>query len=443
MKFLSTLLLACLLTLPAHAVTIQEVTSPGGVKAWLVEDHKLPLISVRFAFRGGVEQDPADKQGLAKLTMNLLTEGAGDLDAAAFQQELADRSIQMSFEAGRDALYGGIKTLRDEREKAFDLLRLALTKPRFDADAIERQRGQQLAALRFQLGDPEWQARYALFRQVFGTHPYGQRSLGSAETLARITRDDIQNFAARHLARGNLVVAVTGDVTRAELAQLLDRAFGTLPKKPHLTPLVEITWPSAPATLLVPRDGTQTSMLFAMPGPKRDNADWHAAEIANYILGGGGFASRLMQDVRDKEGLTYGVSTGLAPMEHGGVIAGEMAVDNPAAGKAWGVALETLRRFHNDGATDKEIAAAKDYLTGALPLTMTSTDKIASVLVGLQLDRRERDYLDRYAERVRKVTKEDVAQAIRRWFDPAGLTLAMAGKPEGITPTITKELVRN
>ena len=425
-----------------RAATIQEVTSSGGIKAWLVEDHKLPLIAVNFAFRGGVEQDQADKQGLANLTVELLTQGAGPYDAAAFQQRLADRSITLGFEAGRDAVFGNLKTLSVDRTVAFDSLKLALTKPRFDAKAIAQLRAGQLAALRAQLGNPDWQARYALLQQIFPHHPYGQRRLGTAATLANITRDDLQHFAASHLARDNLVIAVAGDITPKDLAMTLDHVFGSLPKQSRQAGIPAVTWPSDAAVILTPREGTQTQLLFAMPGPKRDDPDWYAAEIANYILGGGGFASRLMQNVRDKKGLTYGVHTDLAAMEHGAMITGGMAVDNPKAAEAWATAMETFRDFYEDGASDKEIAAAKDYLTGALPLAMTSTDKIVGVLVGMQLDRLGRDYLDHHNDLIRKVTVEDVRRVIHRWFDPDGLTLSMVGKPASMTANQTRNLVR-
>jgi zinc protease len=427
----------------AHATTIEEVTSKNGIKAWLVEDHKLPLIAMQFAFRGGAEQDTADKQGLANLTMNLLTEGAGPYDAAAFQQQLADHSVAMRFEAGRDALQGSVKTLSADKGIAFDLLQAALTQPRFDTAEIERLRNSQLAALRSQLGNPGWQARYALFQQIFGAHPYSQRRLGSTQTLQGLTRNDIQNFAAAHMARDNLLVAVAGDITPQELAPLLDRVFGSLPPHAKLLPMAEIVWPQDNAVVLVPREGTQTELLFAMPGPKRSDPDWYAAEIANYILGGGGFSSRLMQDVRDKKGLTYGINMDLSPMEHGGFIAGEAATDNPKTGQAWDIARDTMNRFYKEGPTDKEIAAAKDYLTGALPLAMTSTDRIAAILVDIQLEHLGRDYLARQNGLVRQVTKDDVDRVIRQWFNPTGLTLSMVGKPTGIAPTQTKELTRN
>jgi zinc protease len=230
--------------------------------------------------------------------------------------------------------------------------------------------------------------------------------------LAGLTSGDIKKFAMTHLARDNLIVAVAGDITPAELAVILDETFGNLPEHATLFTVPEIVWPQDTAVILLPREGTQTELMFAMPGPKRDDADWFAVEIANYILGGGGFSSRLMQDVRDSKGLTYDISTALSPMEHGGLIAGEAATDNAKTGQAWDVALDTMERFYHDGVTDKEIQAAKDYLTGSLPLAMTSTDKIASVLTEIQLQHLGHDYLEHRNDLIRGVTVDDVDRAI-------------------------------
>ncbi|HUY69149.1 MAG TPA: pitrilysin family protein [Alphaproteobacteria bacterium] len=427
---------------PAHAINVEEVTSPGGITAWLVEDHQLPLISMQFAFKGGVEQDPVDKQGLATLTMNLLAEGAGPYDAAQFQQQLADNGIQMSFGAGRDALTGGIKMLSADRVTAFKLLHLALSEPRFDPAAVDRLRAQQITSLRFELGDPGWQARYALLSYIFAGHPYSERSLGTAKSLAGLSQNDIEAFTARHLARDNLLVAVAGDITPAELAPALDRIFGNLPATARLETVPEAAWPPKPAIILVPRKGTQTDLLFAEPGPKRAARDWFAADIANYILGGGGFSARLMRAVRDKRGLTYGIGTQLAPMKHAAIIVGSAATDNAKTGKAWGVTLGVMRGFYKSGVTAGEIKGAKDYLTGSLPLDLTSTDAIASALIEMQLDHLGPDYLDKRNGMIRAVTKAQVAAAIARWFDPARVTLAMVGAPEGVTPSVTELQVR-
>ena len=425
----------------AHAVEIQEVTGPkSGVKAWLVEDHKFPVVALHFAFDGGGEQDPADKQGLAALTTRALTAGAGPYDAQAFQQQLADSSIGLDVGAGRDALAGGLKCLGADKKKAFELLRLALTQPRFEPADIERLRAEQMTAVKRQLANPEWQGRYALFSHLFAGHPYGQRLFGSTRTLAALTREDVKDFAARHLARDTLTVALAGDLTAEEAAQALDSVFADLPAHARLEPVPDVQGPAEAPVILLRREGTQTDMLFAMPGMKRDDPDYYAAEIANYVLGGGGFASRLMQEMRDKKGLTYGVGTDVAPSRHAGMIWGHLAVDNPKAADAVALLRETLRRFHDEGVAPRELAAAQDYLTGAQPLALTSTDKIAGVLVSMQRDNLGIDYLDRYAPIIRGVSAGDVARVVERWFVPEKMTLVLVGKPEGVAPTRTKEL---
>ncbi|MDE2030542.1 MAG: insulinase family protein, partial [Alphaproteobacteria bacterium] len=359
-------LFCVLASAPAYAVDVEEVTAPkSGVTAWLVEDHKLPVLSMRFAWRGGSEQDPVAKQGLASLTMDALAEGAGPYDAAQFQHELANHSISLGFEAGRDMVDGGLKCLSADKAKAFSLLHLALTDPHFAKKDIERLRARQLAGIRQEIGDPGWQARYALFSEIFADHPYGERHLGSTQTLAAITLPDIRAFAHQHLARDNLIVTVAGDITPTALASALDKVFGGLPGHAQLRPIPDIDVPGGLPPELVRRAGTQTEFLFAMPGPKRDNPDWYAAEIANYILGGGGFSSRLMHEVRVERGLTYGIATALAPSDHNGMIVGQAAVDNPKAGAALETIRATMERFYDGGATIKEIAAAKDYLTGS------------------------------------------------------------------------------
>jgi zinc protease len=443
MKKLLLILAFSLCATAAQAVDIQEVTGrKSGVTAWLVEDHQLPIVSIRLAFDGGSEQDPADRQGLAALTTAALTEGAGPYPARNFQQQLADHSITLSFDAERDDITGEMKFLSADKQLAFDLLYLALTRPRFEAKDIERLRAHQAAEIRAQFGDPNWQARYALLSHIYGNHPYAQRHLGSLQSLQAITHDDIGDFAAWHLARDNVTVAVAGDMTPAELSAALDKIFIGLPAKAKLKKIPDVTDMPDQETILVRRDGTQSDLIFAMPGPKRDDPDWYAAEIANYVLGGGGFSARLMQDVRDKRGLTYGIGTNLSASEHAGLIVGQSAVDNPKMGEALATIRDTMRRFHEDGPTVREIAAAKDYLTGSQPLELTSTDKIASMLVEMQREHLGRDFLDRYDGLVRGVTASDLERVVDRWFNPDKITWVMVGMPDGVTPNETRELVK-
>ncbi len=428
---------------PASATEIQDVIAANGVHAWLVEDHKLPLISVSIAMRGGTELDPVDKQGLTTLTMDALTEGAGHYNAEAFQRQLADASIQLHAAGGRDMVTVHMKTLTTERAKAFELLRLALTQPRFDAEDVDRLKATQVSAIKSQLSDPNWQGRYALLQKIFGAHPYALRRLGTAQTVSRIKTEDMRDLLARHLALDNLIIAVAGDISSADLKKSLETLFAGIAPHARLDVVRDVEWPSDTAQIQLSRDGTQTNLIFAMPGPKRDDPDWYAAEIANYTLGGGGFSSRLMQDVRDARGLTYGISTSLSPSERAGLIIGQAAVNNPKAGEAWAVTLETMRKFYHDGPADKEINAAKDYLTGALPISLTSTDRISAALIEMQFHRLGKDYLDRYAQLIRQVKADDVRRVIERWFNPEGLTLVMVGKPEGLQASSVRDPVRD
>ncbi|MBV8061920.1 MAG: insulinase family protein, partial [Alphaproteobacteria bacterium] len=340
------------------------------------------------------------------------------------------------------AITGHAKFLSADQAKAFELLRLALAKPRFDQADITRMRTEFIGAIREQFGSPDWQGRNALLKEVFAGHPYSMRRLGSEKSLNAITRDDIKGFAAEHLARSNLVVAVAGDIKPDDLAAMLDQVFGALPAEAKLMPVTDAPWPATPTHVVVTREGTQTGLLFAWRGPKRSDPDWYALEVANYVIGGGGFASRLMHEVREKRGLTYGIDTHLSAMEHAGMIAGDAAIDNNKVAESWRVAHETIRDFYDNGITQAEMTAAKDYLTGAMPMAMTSTDKAASAMLGLQLEHLGPHFFDDYPGIIHALTLEQINQAIRRWYDPDAISFSMVGKPEGIADATYKPMVR-
>ncbi len=284
---------AVLSAVPARAVSIERIVSPGGIEAWLVRDHTNPIISMRFAFRGGAALDPANRVGLANFAASTLDEGAGDIDSAAFQKKLEDLVITIRFSAGRDAFTGNLVTLSENRDTAFNLLSLALTKPRFDPEPVERIRAQILAGIRQNTENPGAIAGKTLFKTLFPSHPYGRPTNGLKDSVTAITRADLKSFTAGRLAKDNLIIGVVGDIKAETLAALLDSTFGGLPDKAKPWALPEAEPEGAGRTIVVEKSVPQSSIVFAEKGLKRNHPDFYAAYVMNYVFGGGGFNSRL------------------------------------------------------------------------------------------------------------------------------------------------------
>lgn len=424
--------LLILATLPARAVTVHRVVSPGGIEAWLVEDHSNPILSLSLSFRGGTSSDPVGREGLATLVSGLLDEGAGDLDSLAFQTRLEDLSIQMSFDSGRDSFGGTLKTLTENRDTAFDLLRLALTKPRFDADPVERIRSQIVSALKRQDEDPQTIASKAWFRALFPDHPYGRPEDGTLASVARITIADLKAFAAGRFARDNLILGIAGDITAEALKPLLDSTFGGLPAKSVPVTVADAAPVTKGSVVVVDRDIPQSVAVFGHGGMKRSDPDFYAAYLLNYIVGGGGFSSRLMTEVREKRGLAYSVYSYLSPLDHAAVYVGGVATRNDRFADSLGLVRAEWARMAESGPSEKELQDAKTYLTGSWPLQLDGTGPIAGILVAIQRDDLGIDYLDKRNEYMERVTLDDTRRVARTLFAPESLTTAVVGRPAGV-----------
>lgn len=399
----------------AEAVTIKEVTSPGGITAWLVEDDTVPVVTMNFAFRGGSAQDPQGKEGIANLLSGLLDEGAGELDSKAFQTALQDDNIELSFDAGRDAFYGNLRTLSQNTDRAFALTAMALNEARFDEEPVARIRAQILSGLRRSQTDPNDLASRAWNRAMFGDHPYGSATQGTIETVSRLTSEDLRAYRDRIFAKDNLVVGVVGAIGEEELAAALDRVFGGLPQSPDLVPVAEIEAGSGEresVTLEVP----QTVIRLGGPALKRDDPDFIPAYVADHILGGGTFSSRLYKEIREDRGLAYSVGSGLVPLDHAGAYIAVSSTRADAAEEAIDIMAREIEKFAEEGPTQEELEKAKAFLTGSYALRFDSSGKIARQLVGIQLDDLGIDYFDRRNDLVDAVTLEDVRRAARRVY---------------------------
>jgi zinc protease len=421
-------------SLPARALEVQRVVSPGGIEAWLVEDHSNPIISLDLAFIGGTALDPAGKEGLAYLVSRLLTEGAGNFGSQAFQQRLAELSVRLSFGVTLDNFRGHLRTLTVNRDAAFGLLRLALSAPRFDKEPVARLRS--LTRVRL-MKDPEnltVVANWTMRQLMFPDHPYGRLEHGSLESLPAITVEDMRQFVTEHLARDNLYVTVAGDVTADGLRLLLDEAFGALPERAVPFEVREVMPQGAGKTLVIERDVPQSVIRFGQAGVKRNDPDFFAAYVVNYILGQGPFNSRLRKEVREKQGLAYAVLTNLWLLDHAGLVMGGAATQNARVGETLRIIRREWARMAQSGPTVQELADVKALLTGSYALRFSSTTQIAGELMAIQLDDLGTDFVNERNELIEAVTIDDARRVARELFRVGDLTTVIVGQPIGTPP---------
>ena len=420
-----------LLAVPAQAIEIQDVTSPGGIKAWLVQDDSIPFVALDIQFRGGASMDTPDRRGAVNLMSALLEEGAGNRNATEFATAVEDLGARLSFSASDDTLSVGFQALSENRDEAADLLAQALTQPRFDDDALARVRAQVQAVIRSEATDPNSIAAKEMAAQAWGEHPYATSINGTAESVAALTRQDLVAAKNRVLARDRVVVGAAGDISAEELGLLLDRILGGLPEQATAPLPEQAELQVTGGTTVIDWDSPQTVVAFAGPGIPIDDPDYFAAFVANHILGGGGFSSRLMEEIREKRGLTYGVGTALATGLYGQTWQGGMSGSNATTAEAVELIRAEWARMA-EGVTDQELTDAKTYLTGEYPLRFDGNGRIASILAGMQLIGFPIDYIDTRNAKVEAVTSEDVSRVAQRLLDPERLRFVLVGRPEGI-----------
>ncbi len=426
---------AVLAALPVHAaVEIQEVTSPGGIRAWLVEERSIPFAAIEIRFRGGASLDPEGKEGATNLMMALIEEGADDLDAQAFAEARERLAASFQFNSSQDSVSVSARFLTENRDEAVALLRQAILTPRFDDVAVERVRAQVLAGIRSDATDPNRIASRTFDQLAYGAHPYARPSDGTIESVTALTRDDIVAAHAGAMARDRIYVGAVGDIGAEELGAILDSLLGDLPETGRPIP------PEAPFLIpggvsVVAFDTPQSVALFGHTGIARDDPDFFAAFVANEIFGGSGFQSRLMQEVRVNRGLTYGIGTWLVNMDLSQLVLGQVASANGRMAEAMEVVRAEWARIAEEGVTEEELEAAKTYLTGAYPLRFDGNGNIARILVGMQMDGLSPDYVETRNDKVNAVTREDIARVVERIFRPEDLHFVVVGQPDGVEPT--------
>lgn len=418
---------------PAKAeIEVQEITSPGGIDAWLVEAHEIPFVALEIRFAGGANLDRTGKRGAVNLMTALLEEGSGDMTAQEFQIALEGIAASFGYDVRDDALSVSARFISDTQDEAIDLLRKSMTDPRFDEDALTRVRAQVISNIRFRAQDQGDIASDAFYAMAFGDHPYGSDLNGTLDSVAALTREDIFEAFEDTIVRSRAYVAVVGDITAEEAGAMLDVLFDGIPQDgPPLPADVEVAIEGGVTVIDYP--SPQSVAFFGHEGMDRDDPDFFAAHVLNEILGGSGRQSILMEEVREKRGLTYGVGSYLVPKEHAALYLGSVASANDRVAQAIEVIRAEWARLAEDGITEEQLVEAKTYITGEYPLRFDGNARIANILVGMQFTGLPADYIQTRNPQIEAVTLEDVIRVAAELLRPEALHFVVVGQPEGLS----------
>jgi zinc protease len=412
---------------PACATKIDRVVSPGGIEFWLVQEPTVPLIAMDFAFVGGTTQDPDDKPGVASLVAGTIDEGSGNLTSAAFHEALEAKAIELSFAATRDYFSGQLRTLVENKDAAFELMRTSINAPRLDPADLERIRGEIYAILRRQSTSPDDIASDRWWATAFAGHPYARPLRGTPDSVKRIAADDLRAYMKNVFARDNLKVGIVGNVDAAAAGGLVDKVFGALPAHANLRSVPDVAPQGLGRVIKVDLDVPQSVLLLGGVGIPRKDPDFITAFLVNHILGGGSLSSRLYKEVREKHGLVYSIFSTLAPLDHTSLFMTSTATRGEAADETLARTTQEIRRLAESGPTEEELAKAKSYLEGSFPLRFDTSSKIAAQLVLMQVEDLGIDYIDKRNALIDAVTPADAKRVAKRLLD-GNMLVAMVGR---------------
>lgn len=413
----------------ASARKVVEMTTPGGINAWLVEERSIPLVSIRFTLTGGALQDPDGREGLGGLMTSLLTEGGGDLNAEAYARQLADQGTQISVSIGRDQITGGFDSLKRRLDASAELLRIAIAAPRFDAEAIERVRRQRIADLENAENEPRSVAFNRWYAETYKGTPYGRPINGTPASLKPISRDDIEKQHKRLFTRDVLHVVIVGDIDRQTAARILDLIFaglpanGTLPRVPNPEPR-QLAKP-----IVITKELPLSTAAFGTPALQGDDPAFPALQVLNQIIGSGDFDSTLMDEIRVKRGLAYAVSTSLLNEPAAPVMLGGMSTKNENMAQAMGVLRDVLAGIAAKGPTPAQFENAKQFLTGSYVLDFDTNAKLAGSLLRIWGDGKRPQFIETRNATITRVTLDDVRRVARDMLAWDRFNVVIVGKP--------------
>lgn len=409
-------------------VKIQHWTAPSGAQVYFVENHDLPIVDVEVDFAAGGLYAPAGKTGLAGLTNGLIDNGAGDLDEEQIAERLVDLGAITGSNADSDKAGFSLRTLssKKERDGALALMRTILAQPRYPQEVLEREKARAIAGLREADTRPDALVAKKFSAAIYGEHPYGRTA--TAETIAAITRDDLVAFHKAHYTAKGAIVSLVGDLSRADAEAIAQQLTQALPAGEANAPLPAVTLPKT-QVLRVPHPAAQSHILIGLPALARDDPDYFPLIVGNYTLGGGGFVSRLMNEVREKRGLVYDVHSYFQPRLQAGPFQIGLQTRRDQADEALKVANDVLAGFLKSGPSEAELKAAKQNIADGLALRIDSNAKLLANVANIGFYKLPLTYLDDYVAKVNAVTTKQVREAFQRKVKPENLvTVVVAGE---------------
>ncbi len=426
--FIVILVSLVIVSLSAAGPLAEREVLPNSMILLHAERKALPIVTVVMAVRAGSIVEPPDKAGLAYLAAALLAEGTTRRTSREISEAIEFVGGSLSASAGHDYATISLSVLKKDIDLGFDLLADILMNPAFEEDEIARKKKITKNRLIQQNEDPGAVASIAFSKAVYGEHPYARQVQGTVETIDMIEQKDIAGFHNTFFGPNNAIISVVGDISRDELKSLLDKHLGNWKQKDiPLRPLQEVSAKHNPTVIRTDKDLTQANIIVGHIGVSRDNPDYYAVLVMNYILGGGGFSSRLMDNIRDDKGLAYDVHSHFSANRFGGSFRVGLQTKNESANIAIDEVLREMERIQTEPVSDKELQDAKSYLTGSLPLRIDSNSKIAGFVLSVEFHGLGLDYVDKYPSLINSITQEDIMRAAEKYLDTKNYVLVVVG----------------
>ncbi|HDS00851.1 MAG TPA: insulinase family protein [candidate division Zixibacteria bacterium] len=428
------------LTIEMELPEIEHKALDNGLDVYVIEQHEVPVVSMRLVVRGGTLYETEETIGIANLTSSLLRKGTTNRTADEISEEIDFIGGSLGAGAGNDAIYATCKVLSKHLDKGMELLADIMINPIFPEEEIEKQKDQFLGSIMQNKSDPTTIREMQFYRLLFGQHPYGFPMIGTEETIMLLTDSDIKDFYNKYIIPNDAFILVVGDVQPGEAIEKVEKYFG--PWKPGTPPTIDIPEPAqienTRVVLIDKPDATQSYIAMGHLGISRLSPDAFACRVMNYILGGGGFASRLTKEVRGEGGLTYGIQSMYDYNKYRGAFAVKTFTKNESTGEAIDLILEELRRIREEMVTEEELNDTRNFYSGYIPIQFETPDKIASYVETIYLYDLGEDYYSRYINTVSNTTRQDVQDAAQKYIDPNSMLIVVVGKAEEVKPQLEK-----